>query len=1125
MFWILFLFFSTLAAESSPSAIAHFESGLPSVAGGYVNVITGAPLIHVNDLVIPGIEPLTLSRDLQFNPEGIRQNLPGIRKGWNLHFQENLTREDDETGDVYLSQHVDAQPMFGFFFPKGSKEELLFYDVNKSGKGSTNIGHGYPSGRHALKNIYLKESLSSPGSNLYSATIVSGDRETRSYWSEKDKYSSKIFAPLQLIVSPSGFEKVFTWKNSLVLSKISLLSPTKKTITELMADEKNDLRNRKIISFSSNEGRQVTFHFDGLNLIESETSDHPNVKYGYQKKRLETISWPESRGVKFSYWENNDRWVDQNGKTGKLSKYAQLLQKVKTIEQPVGPTQERIATHLFQYFQDDRKDPEWNESLTRVILSEGHIDDYIFDHEFLLKEIRHYTNPEKAQRVDFPAYPLKHTCDFKEQFFWNPNGEVREKRHSDARGKALRSIKYKYDTKGNVLKETFKGDISGTGFEEEYVKVATYSDDGFNLLLSETLPSGLEVRYEYLSGTNLLSKRTTCYGKEIFREETFTYDDDHCLLLSEEKTANVHRIEKITSSKKVPFGYPLTKEIFAVGRDGEELQESYYYKYNARGDIISEERRDRNHRLIYAVKKKFDLHGNCLEEQDSLERHITRKFDDNDNCIEETGPREGMVKTKRYDFMNRCVEEILTFEGETWAVHHAYNHFGYRTKTTDFLGNTTETEYDRYGRPLKVTLPKVLVNGQLKAPLLRKKHDPFGNEIESTDPLGHKTFSKFTARNKISEITHPDGTRQSIVYSLESLPLTITDEEGVVTTFTYDVLGRILSKTTPHGEEIYRYKGLHLVEKIDMEKSVTTYSYDLLGRLQETTTGKRREVISYDEMGHPFKKFHYEDEKLLSIEVSKIDPLGRTLETFLEDTSGAIFNHKQFVYDMAGNCIEEWNGKSKIRRTFDGLNRVTKVVDEEGNIHRVIYRRVEHNGLTVEEKCVIDPNLQQMITLYNTLGKEVLIRHLSPFGEEIYRREISYDLAGHIVKEETKSPTEKRTLLKEVDSMGRVISLIEPLKKITRMKYTPCGNLEVLTKPDGVKLTHFYVEGRLESLMSSDGQLYYTYGYNHRGEMTEAVDQLTGLKSLQSYSSLGELIKETLPTGEVISYTYDGLAG
>ena len=40
----------------------------------------------------------------------------------------------------------------------------------------------------------------------------------------------------------------------------------------------------------------------------------------------------------------------------------------------------------------------------------------------------------------------------------------------------------------------------------------------------------------------------------------------------------------------------------------------------------------------------------------------------------------------------------------------------------------------------------------------------------------------------------------------------VTDEDEVTTLYTYDPLGRVLSKTTPHGTKSINYRDLHLIE-------------------------------------------------------------------------------------------------------------------------------------------------------------------------------------------------------------------------------------------------------------------------------------------------------------------------
>ncbi len=634
----------------------------------------------------------------------------------------------------------------------------------------------------------------------------------------------------------------------------------------------------------------------------------------------------------------------------------------------------------------------------------------------------------------------------------------------------------------------------------------------------------MKILYEYVEGTDLLKKKVTLTDKEVFKEELFRYDKDHCLIRVEEKSGPVHKIERILPSKETPFGFPLKKKHFARTPDGDVFLESYHYKYNSRGDTTHEEKRDAFGKTIFSIEREFDPHGNCLYERNSLGFETFRNYDSNDNCIKEKGPRPGLVKKFVYDYMNRCVEESLSFEGETWVVHHVYNQLNQKIETIDELGHSTKWVYDRYGRALKTELPEVEVHGSFKKPLILRKFDCSGHEIETVDPLGNKTTKKFTAHHKPYLIQHPDGATEKTIFSLEGWPLKTVDAEGFVTKYTYDALGRVLTTTTPNGTTACVYQGHYLVKKVDEEGVETHFKYDPFGRLIETKKGNRRESLTYDNQGHPYRKSHYEDEKLLSTEVSFIDPLGRVIEKFLEDPSGTIFNRELFTYDAAGNCIMQWRGVSKITRTFDGKNRITSVTDGEGHQHLVFYEETSNTfGQRLLQKRVVDPNGEQVITIFDSLGRASKIVHLNPIGVPIKTENKTFDLAGNLVKEEIVGQGEIRVLIKEFDSRGRIISLIEPLEKIAHMKYTPSGQLQTLTKPDGIKLHHTYKDGRLSALTSSDGRLSYHYTYNKRGELIEVRDEVTGLTSLQTFSPLGDLIKEVLPNGETIHYTYDGL--
>jgi len=314
--------------------------------------------------------------------------------------------------------------------------------------------------------------------------------------------------------------------------------------------------------------------------------------------------------------------------------------------------------------------------------------------------------------------------------------------------------------------------------------------------------------------------------------------------------------------------------------------------------------------------------------------------------------------------------------------------------------------------------------------------------------------------------------------------------------------------------------GLLLTRSVDLAGVATDYRYDPFGRLIEKSIDDRKECLAYDVRGLPCRKSFYEGTTLISTEVTIRDALERVIESYTEDPSGALFQHKWFAYDGAGNCVEEREDDAITQKIYDGRNRVTELINPLKQTYRVEYRLI---GLE-REKTVTDPLGNQVITLYNTHNQESVIRHLDALGNELSKKCFLYDLADQLIKEEKSAGSETQTIVYARDAMGRVTTFTEPLGKVTISSYTPLGNLESKIKPDGMKLLYSYQQGRLISLNSSDGKINYLYTYSPRGELIDVEDGITGYISKQSYSPHGDLLNEVLPTGQTILYTYDGLS-
>ena len=1126
----LFVFFCSAIFSEEAEQIAHFEGCPSGIVAGWVNVVSGSIANSETDLVIPGIEPLYISRSPLYAPNDFLKDK--VKESWNFPFMERFerwTNNNSKQGNEDLTLWQGSQQVL-FFKDRDTNKQERDYKLIDHPKGFTNLSGPRPSGKNFLLNHKMNRK------NGQEISLCSGSGEVRTYRSEPS-IDNKRF-PLRKILKPNRFSHEYAFDARLKKQGVTVYSASGREVAYYLCEDKGDeicitpfgdenQAQRRFVRYKFWKSKATNGATNRL-LEEVQRSDGPTVEYRYrndENAQLNGIHYPDQRGASFEYWEYNHH-IEENNRTVRLDKAkdGRSLNKVQKLLQPADFGPELVETHSFEYHSKKNKNGSWTGGWTKVKDCDGNIDLYLIDGNYRLKEVRNNDG-------------------INEKFVWDEFGRLVLSALCDCAGNTLRAKSYRYDTRGNVLEERIYGNLSGEGKAlprvgengsfnpketESFGTLFQYSKDEMNLLIREEHGNGLNIDYKYLPGTDLVIEKSTFTHDKKVKTEYFTYNDDHCLIEMIEVDGFCKKIVRIVPHEK-PFGYPLEKKIYGWNSsEGEVFLESYHYGYNKLGQIDFEERRDAEGKIVYTIVKEYDRHGNCTRETDPIGGIITRKFDANDNCIEESGPRPNVVKKFSYDYMNRCTKKWLFYGEKEMSVEcFSYNRLSHLVSSKDEFGYETVFTCDRYGRPLITDLPEIAVDGSPAKLRVKKVLDLFGNEVMLQDPEGNITNKSFTSWNQPFLIQHPDGTSEYFCYTRDNHLSRKIDQEGVETRLHWDPLGRLQSKDTPFGSECYSYQGARLIKFIDLAGVETDYRYDPFGRLSEIICGDRKEQISYDRCGYPCRKAHFERDKLLSAEVSVLDPLGRVVESYIKDPSGEVFHKKQFVYDEVGNCIEEWDGFAKTTRVFDEKNRVIEVVEYLGDtprIHKVSYSKVKNkHGQNVLEKRVTDPNGKQVVTLYDTQGKEAAIANIDASAAELLFRELFYDKAGRLVREEKQAGGEKRTLIRKLDKMGRVTAMIEPLGKVTETSYTGCGKIEVLTKPDGVKLIHTYERGRLASLKSSDVKLSYSYTYSERGELEKVYDEVAETLSQQAFSIHGDLEEEVLPTGQRITYRLDGL--
>ena len=375
----------------------------------------------------------------------------------------------------------------------------------------------------------------------------------------------------------------------------------------------------------------------------------------------------------------------------------------------------------------------------------------------------------------------------------------------------------------------------------------------------------------------------------------------------------------------------------------------------------------------------------------------TSQYDSNGNLIQKTDPL-GHSTWYRYDALNRLVavtDALASYSGDPWNTSTTtYDELGRVIAQTDQLSRTTQFVYDNLGRKVETIQPDPddlrsvgLGNGPQSSPTSYSTYDANGNQISTTDPLGHVTSYTFDTLNRlvkttnalagvtstsydalgnVAAVTDPLGrTTQSVYDNLSRKIQTIQPDPGTgggspVTQFAYDADGNLLSTTDPLGHVTKSvYDALNRVTQnidalnhtttksydadgelsqvVDPNGNKTSYVYDGLGRLvSDTNALNHTESFAYDAVGNLVTKTDRDGQ----VTTYAYDPLNRqTTESWL-NTAGGVIHTTSTYYDAAGEVVGVIDPGATYSYTYDGDGRVIQTRMAPGDL-------AQQNPLTV----------------------------------------------------------------------------------------------------------------------------------------------------------------------------------
>lgn len=685
---------------------------------------------------------------------------------------------------------------------------------------------------------------------------------------------------------------------------------------------------------------------------------------------------------------------------------------------------------------------------TTVVYSDGAKVVYRFSKNLLLEAIENWyceTEKNEEELISKKTFDYDHKQHIKNIETW------------DGKGKLLIAKRFECDDAGNPLLETTEGDFGSFSIRRRFDK---------NRLVFESRDDDLQYEFTYLGNTHLVTSKTIFEGNKKLRKTVNKYDDSNNLILVEEegKTKTIY-----TLYQTIPH---LHRVEWEEQTDWEnQLIYKIRYAYDQWGNIQEEQHFNSHGKIAYIIQRTYNEKGELLDETNPLGHRATYQYDARGRCVYEEPFSNGLVLKRRFDAKGRLAALVENTQNTTFE----YNSSDELTKKTDYLGHTTIYKYDPvHGKP-----------NWIEEPLSITKiiYDAFGREEERIDPYEAKTVKSFNSYGDIVKITYPNGGKEVFDYFPNGLLKRHIDPDGLITTYTYDALGRVKEQKIGDHTTVFHYDGYNLYKTIDPAGFITEYKYDFLGRKIEEKRENRVTYYGYDTLGflawekRGKRQIHYTHDCVGRLRKKSIDHVLDTLWT----------------YDAGGNIASIEQGEGITTFKYDAHDRLIEKIDPENYKTTIFYEK----GSQILLKKITNPIGIETIETYNSKG-----------------RLLKKEVAGQVVGE---FGYDKLSRLKTQDHFtfgytlnGKPLWAAQAEKRITHWTYTPGDRIVTKQKPDGTILLHKYdAQQRLKKIGTREFQY-------------DELDRIVGGNGFsRTFDPFGNIQREEWSNGLWIESDYD----
>ncbi|WP_172637460.1 RHS repeat-associated core domain-containing protein [Thioflavicoccus mobilis] len=536
--------------------------------------------------------------------------------------------------------------------------------------------------------------------------------------------------------------------------------------------------------------------------------------------------------------------------------------------------------------------------------------------------------------------------------------------------------------------------------------------------------------------------------------------------------------------------------ITARRKDGEkilglilETGEKNYYKEHSDGTL----------ERLTGYGATFDLIRNVDGSYSIQELDGGRTELDADGKIEEIVDRNGNTLSFQYNAVG-CVSRITNASGN--YIDFVLGPNGKIASATDNSGRTIGYQYDENGNLTRVTDP--LGNSVQYAynsdNLLTQRTDPRGNVVETIGYDNHQPprVSTFTEKGEAFTISYyTDRTEK-------------TDSQGNTWTYYYNDVGVIERTIDPLGNETRQSLNKVTVASVDWEEDAngnrTTYTYDALGNVTSRT----------DALGNTWTYTYVAGTDWLATETS---PLGVVTKyeydsdgnqtKLIRDFGGSLENTTAYTYDGQGNQISVTDPLGNTTTyEYDAQGNMTKVTDALGYITTYAY---DARGNRLTET---DANGNTTTFAYDLLDRLVTVTDAKGNATSF-----QYDANGNLIAE---TDAEGHSRTQSYDSYDRLTQLTDPLGNATNYGYDWRDNRVSKRDANGNTTTYTYDAANHLTQETRPGSAVHSFEYDKVGNQLASIDP-AGVRIDQTYDAANRLTARQDSSGDQEIYAYDAL--